>query len=303
MNAGYLSANYVYSLKEWGEPVYLPHSRGWVLERQIPNYYANDAMGCYPLFLCENWSSLDLDLEQVGEKWVTLSIVTDPFGDYTIDYLRKCFPDKVIPFKRHYIIDLTKQLKDYVNEHHLRNVRKALQKVTVEICSNPLDALEDWVRLYDVLIKRHNIRGMTAFSRQSFASQLQVPGLVAFRAIAEDETVGMLLWYVVGNRAYYHLGAYSETGYSLRASFALFWYAINYFAELGLGWLNLGGGAGLQGAGVDGLSRFKRGWSNSTRLVYFCGRVFDHAKYHKIICLREGLPDVDYFPLYRYGEF
>ena len=76
-------------------------------------------------------------------------------------------------------------------------------------------------------------------------------------------------------------GAYSDTGYELRASFALFWVAIEYFAATDLQWLNLGAGAGVRNS-KDGLTRFKRGWSNGTRTAYFCGRIFDRAKYLKV---------------------
>jgi len=37
--------------------------------------------------------------------WVCLSLVTDPFGDYDEAYLRQCFPDVVIEFKQHFIVD------------------------------------------------------------------------------------------------------------------------------------------------------------------------------------------------------
>ncbi len=75
------------------------------------------------------------------------------------------------------------------------------------------------------------------------------------------------------------LGAFSELGYSLRASFALFTHAIEHFAASGLRFLDLGGGAGVKGRGPDGLTQFKKGWSNGARTVYFCGRIFDRNKY------------------------
>jgi len=111
----------------------------------------------------------------------------------------------------------------------------------------------------------------------------------------------MLLWYVQGNRAYYHLGAYSPRGYELGASFALFDSAIRYFAGHELEWLNLGGSAGVT-AGESGLDRFKRGWSTEVRPAYFCGRVLDRAKYAEILAARH-LPATAYFPAYRAGEF
>ena len=65
---------------------------------------------------------------------------------------------------------------------------------------------------------------MSGFSRGAFAAQLDVPGLVAFRA-ADDRaaTVGMVLWYARARVGYYHLAAYSPRGYAEKASYALFW--------------------------------------------------------------------------------
>ncbi len=174
--------------------------------------------------------------------------------------------------------------------------------LAVERCAEPVALLDAWTALYDNLSARHGITGLTAFSRESFAAQLSVPGLVALRAVEGDATVGMLLWYVQGDVAYYHLGAYSERGYELRASFALFSYALEYFAQHGLRYLNLGGGAGTETGGTAGLSRFKAGWANDTRTAYFCGRILDHDRYAELV-RASGDPATSYFPAYRLGEF
>jgi len=300
--SGYAHAAYAAALSEWGQPVLLPRCGGWALERDIAGSGAVDAMGCYPLFTCRDWSALRRDLESIDRNWVSLVLVVDPFGDYSVDDLRACFPDLMIAFKRHYVVDLRRSARDFVDAHHVRNARKALRSVTVDVCSEPLTLLDDWTALYDVLIQRHQIRGITAFSRASFGRQLHVPGLVALRARTGGETVGILLWYVTGNVAYYHLGAYSDAGYDACASFALFWFALEYFADLGVGWLALGAGAGIQGTEDDGLSRFKRGWSTDTRVAYLCGRIFDRAAYQALVRQRMDLPETGYFPLYRYGE-
>jgi len=300
---GYLHSGYVHALIGQGKAVRLPHCGGWLLERRIPNSSAVDAMGCYPLFTCHDWSSLHRDLEGTNHNWVSLVLVTDPFGDYTTEYLRTCFPDFMIAFKEHYVVDLSRSNRDIVSNHHSRNVRKGFERVTVDVCPEPTALLEDWVELYGALIQRHNIRGIAAFSRDSFARQMEVPGLVALRACVQGTTVGMLLWYVMDAVGYYHLGAYSDLGYRSCASFALFWCALEYFAGIGVSWLNLGAGAGVRATENDGLSRFKKGWSTGTRVAYLCGRVFDRAAYDELVSRQRRLPEGSYFPLYRYGEF
>ena len=299
---GYTHPSYADALSEFGSPRILPRCRGWLLQRQIPESEFQDAMGCYPLFSCADWSQLQADLEDISADLVSVALVADPFGEHDPGYLKTCFRDVVIPFKDHFVTDLTRAPQTFLSEHHRRNARKALQEVTVQECANATPLLDDWCSLYANLKSRHEIRGITSFSRESFAKQLAVPGLIALRALRGEETVGITLWYTTEQVAYYHLGAYSDVGYELRASFALFSHAIDHFGQRGLHWLNLGAAPGAGPGGESGLNRFKKGWSTGMRTAYFCGRIFDREKYDTI---REAkkIPATNYFPAYRLGEF
>ncbi|HYH84642.1 MAG TPA: GNAT family N-acetyltransferase [Pyrinomonadaceae bacterium] len=299
--SGYLHPLYAGSLAEFGTPRLLPRSGGWVLERTVEGFDYRDAMGCYPVFCCRDWSQLRRDLDALEGELVSVAMVTDPFGGYDAESLKETFGDVVAPFKQHFVVDLKRRPETFVHAHHRRNARKALGALRVEECARPVDFLDEWDALYRVLVERHGVGGIAAFSRESFAAQLRVPGVAAFRAVRDGATEGMLLWYVQGDVAYYHLGAYSERGYELRASFALFSEAIEHFARRGLHWLNLGGGAGASG-GESGLSRFKQGWATETLTAYFCGRVLDREKYEEV-WRAKNVPPTNYFPAYRLGEF
>jgi len=298
---GYLHPLYARSLSEFGEPLELPACKGWILKRSIAETSEFDGMGCYPIFACQDWSMLNKDLDAVGDRLVSLSLVTDPFGRYDQKDLARCFGSLARYYKEHFVVDLQKRPEDFVAAHHQRNVRKALQRVAVDVCAEPIKFLSEWVSLYDNLIKRHGITGMTRFSKDAFTKQLGTPGIIAFRAGLDDKTVGMLLWYIQGDVAYYHLGAYTMDGYQQKASFALFWRCMKYFSAVGVKWLSLGAGAGVQGDDV-GLTRFKSGWATGTRTTYFCGRIFDHQRYNKITAMRQA-QSTEYFPAYRAGEF
>jgi len=302
MMSGYLHPYYAFSLAEFGAPVELPRSRGWILKRRIPGCHFYDAMGCYPLFSCQDWQQLYYDLEELRGELISIALVTDPFGNYDEAQLKDCFQDVVIPFKKHYIVDLSQSLDSFISSHHRRNAGKALRYLGIEKCDDPMRFLDDWADLYSFLIARHRIRGIPAFSKSSFARQIKVPGLLMFRAVYEGATVGMSLWYRQKAIGYYHLGACNALGYQLRASYALFRSVIEYSAQAQLKWLDLGGGAGIADADGDGLSRFKRGWSTGIRTAYFCGRVLDRQKYREIVTAR-GAIAADYFPAYRRGEF
>ena len=298
---GYSHPGYAAALAEFGKPRALPRSEGWILERPILDTPYRDAMGCYPLFACRDWSQLDLDLDELRSELVTLTIVADPFGNHNPAQLGKCFPTVVTPFKEHLVTELSRSPESFVATQHRRKAQKALERLDIERVEDAGVFADRWIELYANLVRRHGIRGLTAFSPDSFRAQLAVPGISLFRAISENETVGMTLWYTDREVAYYHLGAYSDLGYELEASFALFWHVLEYFSRQGLQWLDLGAGAGLSAKdSSDGLTRFKRGWATGTRTAYLCGRIFDQSKYEQVMKDREAN---DYFPPYRKGEF
>jgi hypothetical protein len=299
---GYAHPDYAESLAEFGTPRFLAGSGATLLERTIPGCTARDAMGCYPLFACTDWSKLEADLEAAGRDWICLSVVTDPFGRYDRACLARSFPSWLRAFKEHHVVDLAVPEQDRTSDHHRRNARRARRVVEVETCAEPTRFLGEWIALYAHLVRRHGIRGIPAFSARSFEGQLRVPGLVAFRAEHAGETVGMLLWYVQGDVGYYHLGAYDDAGYELRASFALFQHAIEHFRDAGLRWLDLGAGAGTTARADDGLGRFKQGWSTGTRTAWLGGRIFDPEHYARLARER-GAEGVDFFPAYRHAEW
>jgi len=298
---GYFHKAYAQSLSDYGEKIFLNHSKGWILRRKISNFEYYDGMGIYPLFVCENWDKLPKDLKEIENELVCFSIVTDPFGNFDKNVLKQEFSEVFIPFKEHFIIDLSQPIEKNISKHHWRNIKKAQKHILVERCESIHLISNEWIKLYKHLTKVHHIRGIPAFSERALTEQLEVPGAIVFRGIHNEETAGMLIWYIQNNIAYYHLGASSEMGYGLKVSFALFWESINYFSSIGLEWINLGGGAGIGGNGTTGLVRFKQGWSSGKRLTYFGGKIFNRNKYQEVK-RRNKTVNKNYFPVYRSCE-
>ena len=259
----------------------------------MPGTSDYDAMGAYPLFACSDWSAVGGDIEEL-EGLVTVALVADPFGDWTVEVLDQAFPDLRIAFKEHYVVDLAAEPLARVSAHHQRFAARGLRKVAVECVADPASLLDDWVELYSGLVRRHAITGVSAFSRDAFARQLEVPGIVAFRALAGETVVGAALWYVDAGVGYWHLAAYSERGYKLDASYALLATALEHFVTAGVRCLSLGAGAGHAADAEDGLSRFKAGWASGTRTAHLCGRVLDRERYVAL-----GGPQTRFFPAYR----
>jgi hypothetical protein len=256
-------------------------------------------MGCYPLFLCQEWSRLAEDLLMLQRNLISLVLVTDPFGDFDVEQLEGVF-DVCVRFKEHFITDLSQPLQASVRKGHRQAAHRSLRDIDAEHCTNPIDHLQAWKELYGYLIERHGISGMRAFSQESFRRLLTVPGIEMFIARHGDLIVGAQIWSIQGDVGYVHLTAVNPTGYKLAASYALRWVAMNHFQNR-LRWVDHGAAAGLNEV-QNGLATFKGGWATETRPVYLCGRILDRERYAELASASE-MPNSTYFPIYRAGEF
>ncbi len=294
--AGYAHPEYAKSLMEFGKLRQLPRCKGWVIERQIPDSPLRDAIGCYPMFSCHDWSQFPLDVNELGSDLVSLSLVPEVFGNYDYDQLHGCF-DTVVPFKEHFTCDLRRPITEIVSRHHRRYARKALKEVRCERHPEPIEFLDEWTDLHNTLVDKHNISGVRAFSRDAFARQLITPGIVVLRAIHNEATVGAQLWFMQDDVAYGHVLAFSTKGYELGAAYALYWFALEYFADK-VRFCDFGGVSGMTDHDVGGLGWFKRGWTTDMRTAYFCGRILNPANYEELVTSRQ-LSANTFFPAYR----
>lgn len=292
---GYCGPAYPQSLVHVGRAVALERSRGWCLVRSIEGTNFSDAIGPYPFYVCQDWSRLAEDATALAATAVSLTIVTDPFANVSQHTLTEAFPDLCLPYKQHYVVHLGAASAD---DHHRRNIKVGLRNTAVEMEDQAERWLPDWIRLYEHLIERHSIDGVARFSPESFVRQFQVPSMLVVRALVEDHVVGMSLWAINGERAYYHLGAYNEQGYRARASYAMFSRVFETLAARGVREVGLGAGAGAQ-ASSAGLERFKRGWATGTKQVYLCGRILDRVAYQAACRSRGRLGTEGFFPAYR----
>lgn len=299
--SGYLHETYARSFGEFGDAIALPASGGWMLERSTVDRY-RDGMGCYPLFCCAQWDRLHEDLDALEGRLITATVVTDPFGGYDEPLLRSSF-DQVHTFKNQYVTELSAGVDACVSSHHRYYARRALRQLEVYEHEDPVSFLDSWEALYSVLVCRHRLTGIKAFSRSSFAHQLAVPGLRLFVAREHEVIVGAHMWYLQGEVAYSHLQATSDRGYELRAAYALYLTAFQRL-ESNVRWLALGAGAGPSDA-ANGLTAFKAGWATGQRRTWLCCRVFDVTRYAALslpVISRTAAAE-SYLPAYRFGEW
>lgn len=296
---GYMHPRYARSLSEFGVPTELKQSGAWFLRRRIPGSAYSDGMSCYPYLACQDWSMLASDLEQQCQDLVSFVATPDPFGGYTLADLERAFPARVLHFKDHHVADLLTPRHEIVSRRHRKEAERALRQLDVECHQQPLQFLDDWMRLFELAVKKFRMTGVRAFSRESFAQQLALPGSFMTLARWRDEAVAAHVWMVHGHAAYAHTAAATDFARQMGASAALYYAELEYFADK-VRWIDWGGESGLAKDG--GLSSFKRGWSTEIRPVYFCSRIFNPERYDELAKARDVSP-TSYIPAYRAGEF
>jgi hypothetical protein len=296
-SSGYASLGYAESVVEFGRLVELPASGGWLQERKIDGTVDRDLIGCYPLFDCPRWWRLEEDLASLSGRFVSATVVPDPLAGVPKDRLARAF-DVVRFFKLHFVVDFGKRDGEFPSRHHRARVRRALRRLEVDVGSGSPLLLDEWCRLHAVLADRKKLSGIHLFSRNSFRRQLDLPGLVSFRAVDARGCQGIQLWLESERGAHSHLLALSTDGYRVGAAYALHDAALRYFRGR-VRRLDLGGGAGSDVPENDGLARFKSGWANDSLPSFACGRVLCPEVY-EALTRRRGRGET-FFPAYR-GE-
>lgn len=290
---GYASYSYAHSLHEFGTPVLLSRSQGYLLKRPIPASLHEDCCAPYPLLCCQNWAGLADDLAELKDRVVSVVAVLDPFAECDPNGLG--FSEGVTPFKDHFVVDLQTPWESAIHHNHKRNAKKASKTLSIEKVPYSPKVLETWISLYDHLIERHNITGITTFSPKTFELQLQLPDMEIYQASLAGDVIGMVLFLKVEERVYYHLGAYSEKGYTHQAAFGIFWQALHDY-QTQVQTVSLGAGSGLTNS-EDGLTRFKRGWSTGTRTAHLGKHIANKTVYEELS--KQRAKGGSFFPAYR----
>jgi hypothetical protein len=294
MSHPYASAAYARAFESVAQPLWVPAWGAYVLARDIPGGGC-DALGMYPLAPFAPDADLRTGLQWLkAEGLVSIGLVPDPASAPPPVTLKAAF-ELCVPFKTHLLVDFRREVR--FSKHHRAEVRRALRTVSVEAV--PLaDHLDAWCGLYDTLIERHEIGGLSAFSRAAFARMADVEGLTTVAAFADGEIVSMHLWVTdpATRVAFSLLAATSPEGYRRSAAYAVEDASIRLFSDLNA--VNLGAGAGLQ-AEQDGLTFFKRGFANDEAQAWFCGAILDPVRYAALSggATAPAIP----FPAYRFS--
>ncbi len=296
MTHPYASAAYARVFEDIAQPLWVEAWGAYVLTREIPDEGGRDGLGIYPLAPFAPGADLKAGLAWLKDQGlVSIGLVPDPATAPPLADLQAAFA-LCAPFKTHLLVDYRRPVE--FSKHHRGKVKRALEKVTVEVVSLA-EQLDAWCGLYGNLIDRHEIGGLSAFSRPAFERLADVEGLTAVAAFVEGVVVSMHLWLAdpASKQGYSLLAATSPEGYRRSAAYAVNDVSLRLLADLTC--LNLGGGAGLATEQEDGLTYFKRGFSNREVQAYFCGAILDENRY---AALSNGMIEAATpFPAYRFA--
>lgn len=271
----------VIEIEEW---------RTAVLVRDIPSSSWKDALGCYPLAAIDREADLEAGLNRLREAGlVSVALVPDPVMGPSAKELEAFSVCR--PFKTHYLIDRNIEAAR-VPQTHRRWMRKAsrLCEITrVKLREN----LPEWLKLYNLIVARHNVQDIQRFSPSYFRALAQMSGVDAFAAKVDGRIVAMALWVRSPEVTYYHLGASDDEGYLTHAMYGVFSAAIERYQDCRF--IHLGGAAGVAQTG-SGLANFKRGFANREVTAYFCGASLNPERY---AVLAESRSSSFFFPAYR----
>ena len=292
----YATFDYVQSLSLEGQAFAVPEWGSAIVSRPI-ELDLSDVTGSYPMTVLAPDADLAGGLARLREAgFVSAVIVLDDYHRPPIAELEGAF-DLVRPFKTHYVVD--RSVGDAMpSRHHRYEIKKALAAVKVE-AFDLRDHLEQWLRLYENLTKRHGLSGTHDFPPSHHELLSVIPGVTAVGAFLDGELLAAHIWVEDNARVHSHLAASSERGYALSAAYAVNDASIRFFSDARI--INFGGGAGYEDDSSNGLARFKMGFTNATSRSYVCGKILDAGKYAQLSANRDEA--TTFFPAYRAPSF
>lgn len=295
----YNSGEYCRCLEDFGTPVPLDPTCGFLLGRTIPGTGLADLISSYPVHTLVDAQGLAGSLRSTATgRFVTATIVTDPLSPDTADERGWDFAK---PWKTHLVLDTEKPgaclFPDKVRYYAKRSSSRFGFRVEFRR-DGKQELLPDWLRLWELLTERHLLKGLKALSARYFERlfALEQPVLAI---LSDDEGVHSIhVWITQGELAWSHLHASDARAYECSANYMLYSEELEWLAGIGCRRCLLGSASGS--GGEDGLFRFKKQFSNSSAENHLLGLIIDRAAYSELT----GSPvhDGGYFPAYRRGE-
>jgi hypothetical protein len=225
------------------------------------------AVGGRPFAAFDPNSDLQAGLDYLREAGVnSVSLVTDPMWSSEQLELEAAF-DVCRRFKETYLVDrasgpvrISKRHRNRINNARLRT---ELREISFA------DHLDTWHELYRYNVVNRQIP--QPFSDSYFERLATFPELRTFAVLADSEIVTITTWIRYRDTLYFHDSASNARGHALSASYVAFAHVVETFEECR--YVFLGGAAEFVDDPLDGLARFKRGFSNRSTVAYLCSAI------------------------------
>lgn len=226
------------------------------------------AVGGRPFTSLDPNSDIKAGLDQLrGEGLSSVSLVSDPMWSPEHSELERGF-QVCRRFKETYLVDrqagsapITKRHRNRVSQARRRGAK--LREISFA------DHLDIWGDLYAHNVANRQIAqplSATYFERLAAFAELRT-----FAVVIDSEIVTITTWMKHDDVLYFHDAASSTAGHDAAASYVAFAHVVE--AADDCRFLFLGGAAEFFDDPLDGLARFKRGFSNGSAVSYLCSAI------------------------------
>lgn len=216
------------------------------------------------------YASLDFDcqleagLESLRRAQISsVSLVTDPMWAPRLSRLTRAF-DRCHVFKEYYLHDRDAENRA-ASKRHRNKVNRARRSGEIEEISLA-DALDSWLDLYQKKVNDRQID--QPFSTSYFEQLSRMSGLRTVAFLVKGELAAITLWIEYGDVLYFLDAASSPTGHENLGGYLAFNHAVSQVSDCR--YVLLGGSADFYDDRLDGVAKFKRGFSNGSITCHLC---------------------------------
>jgi transposase-like protein len=264
----YCSAAYATAQLESGMQILaVPAWGSHVLIRQGPKGRLM-AVGGRPFTSLDPNSDIEAGLDHLRREGVrSVSLVSDPMWSPDHATLEQGF-QVCRRFKETYFVDreagcapITKRHRNRVSQARRRGGE--LREISFA------DHLDVWSDLYGHNVANRQIAqplSSTYFERLADFDELRT-----FAVVVDSEIATITTWIKYGDVLYFHDAASSAAGHEAAASYIAFAHVVEALDDCRF--VFLGGAAEFFDDPLDGLARFKRGFSNGSAVSYLCSTI------------------------------
>lgn len=173
-----------------------------------------------------------------------------------------------------------------LDSQYRRKIRKA-KEAGVEILHDKGENIQEFIRLYNITMNKHNAEDMYYFTIDYYNMLLDGfrNNVEIFYAVYKGAVVGASIFIYDENNMHFHLGGRDITAPNVHFENILMVEAAKWGAKQGVKKLHIGGGI-KEG---DSLFQYKKKFNRSGILPFYIGRtIVDEAKYSELMNIRRN---------------